>query len=95
MIECGRCTFLMDNERMPDEVEAPRKKSLQEQIHELANENLLEAARAGFAEIDRHAEIAKKKIRTAGITGAESIVESVATFIKRKAAELATGREQK
>jgi RNA:NAD 2'-phosphotransferase (TPT1/KptA family) len=79
---------------MPQVPEPRRMKTLSEQLQEIANANLAEAARTGFAEIDRRAEQAKKKIREAGIVGVDDVVESFATLVKRKAIELATGRKQ-
>lgn len=72
----------------------PTPKSLREQLQELANANTIKAAAAGFAEIDRHAGKAKRKLRGLGISGCDELVESLATAVKRKAAELATGRPQ-
>jgi hypothetical protein len=69
-------------------------KSLREQLQEMANANTVKAAAAGFAEIDRHAAKLKKKVRTLGIAGMDELIESAATAVKRKAAELATGRPQ-
>jgi TRAP-type C4-dicarboxylate transport system substrate-binding protein len=79
---------------MPQVPEPRRMKTLSEQLQEIANANLTEAARTGFAEIDRRAEQAKNKIREAGIVGVDDVVESFATLVKRKAIELATGRKQ-
>lgn len=87
-------TCLMDNKRMAQVPQPQRMKTLHEQLQELANANLVEAARSGFAEIDRRADQAKKKLKGVGVVGVDDIVDSFATLIKRKAAELATGRKQ-
>lgn len=69
-------------------------KSLRQQLQEIANANTVEAARRGFAEIDRHAERGKRKLKEIGINGADELVDSATTLVKRLAAELMTGRPQ-
>lgn len=77
----------MHNKAMP-------QKPLQQQLREMANASTVEAARRGFAEIDRHANRAKEKVKSLGIEGADELIESLGTFFKKKAAELMTGRPQ-
>ena len=77
----------MDNRTM-------RKKQLRETLQEIVNANTVKAVGNGFAEIDRHAATAKKKLKGLGIEGLDELVDGVAKAVKRKAAELATGRHQ-
>jgi hypothetical protein len=81
--------------RQKDLEPARPAKSLREQLQEAVNANTVRAAAAGFAEIDKHAGKAKKKLESWGITGLDELVDSAATAIKRKSIELATGRPQK
>lgn len=71
-----------------------RRKQIRETLQEIVNANTVKAVRDGFSEIDRHAAAAKKKLKGLGIEGLDELVDGVAKTIKRKAAELATGRHQ-
>lgn len=69
-------------------------KPAREILQEIVNHNTARAAEAGFREIDRHAETVKKKLKGWGVAGLEDVVDKAARAVKRKAAELATGRNQ-
>lgn len=73
--------------------ESHRKKSLQEQLQEIANANMVQAIKSGFSEIDRRAGQAKKKLKAVGLTGIDDLVDSFAIIVKKKSIELATGRK--
>jgi hypothetical protein len=94
MTASASCGSLMHNERMPELPDTHRKKSLNEQLQEIANANLVRAITAGFQEIDRRAAQAKKALDAAGITGIEDLVDSFSRVVKLKSVELATGRKQ-
>lgn len=70
------------------------QKSLAHQLREIANANTVEAARKGFAVIDHHAARAKAELKKIGIEGCDDVVDKASLFLKRKAAELMTGRPQ-
>lgn len=86
--------FLMDNEPMPEVPDTQRKKSIQEQMQEIANANLVKVIADGFGRIDQTAAAAKRKLAEKGITGVDQIIDSFAGIVKRKSVELATGRKQ-
>ena len=71
-----------------------RQKQLREKLQEIINANTVKAVAGGFAEIDRHAHKAKKKLGSLGIVGFDDLVDRAADAVKRKAAELASGRSQ-
>ena len=71
----------------------PRRKDLREHAAEAINANIVEVIREAFTAIDRHTSEAKKKARQMGLKGMDGLIEGAADAIKRKSAELATGRK--
>lgn len=69
-------------------------KSPRQQLQEIANANMVKAATSGFREIDRHAARSKRALKEIGIEGADELVDSATTFVKKLAAQLMTGRPQ-
>ena len=72
----------------------PKPKPLREQLQEIVNANTVQAVAAGFREIDRHAAALKVKLKSLGLAGLDDLIDHGAHAIKKKAAELATGRPQ-
>jgi hypothetical protein len=75
---------------------APREKTLKEFLQEIANAGTVKAATEGFKEIDRYKEQARRKLAGLGLSGdiVDHALNKAAHELKRKAAELVTGRPQ-
>jgi hypothetical protein len=68
------------------------QKSVREYLQEITNGTLMQTARDGFREIDRISESAKSKLKKLGISNADEFMDDLTIRIKKRAAEMMTGR---
>jgi hypothetical protein len=66
----------------PADPQPLRRKPLREQLQQFANDQLIDMAEKGFAEIDARKARMVKKLQDKGITGMEEIADTGAALLK-------------